>query len=116
MFFGTERTSDVTSVISKTHANTSTGTETLTLLWQLDEIQFLALLGPRDMAGQEGVHESLEIGAPPLREGVANLPVLVDAFAGELRADGGQSLIQPFLEPVQLLVVVVQVVAWSEEG
>lgn len=65
------------------------------------------------MAGEEGVHESLEIRSPPLREGVPNLPVLVDALSGELRPDRGEALVQARLEPLDLVVVVVEVVTWS---
>lgn len=60
----------------------------LTLPGQLDEVQLLAFLGPGDMSGDERIHESLEIRAPPLGKGISDLPLLIDALAGELRADG----------------------------
>lgn len=63
------------------------------------------------MARQERVHEGLEIGAPPLRKSVADLPGFVDTFAGELGADGGETLVQTLLESVDLFVLEVEVVA-----
>lgn len=65
------------------------------------------------MARQERVHERLEVRPPPLRQRVANLPVLVDALAGELRADGRQALVEARLEAGYFVVVVVEVVAGS---
>jgi hypothetical protein len=47
---------------------------------QLDKVQFLALLWTRYMRGDEWVHEGLEVGPPPLRKSIANLPLVVDAF------------------------------------
>lgn len=55
---------------------------------KLDEIKLLAFLGPGDVSGDEGIHKRLEVGSPPLRQSIANLPVVVDAFARELRANG----------------------------
>lgn len=65
------------------------------------------------MAGEEGVHESLEIRSPPLRERVANLPVIVDAFPGKLRPDRREALVQPRLETLDLVVFVAEVVTWA---
>lgn len=45
------------------------------------------------MSRQERVHKRLEIRPPPLRQRIANFPVLVDTFAGKLRADGGQAFV-----------------------
>lgn len=57
------------------------------------------------------VHECLEVGAPPLREGVANLPLVVDALAGELGADGSEALVETSLEALDFVGVGVEVVA-----
>lgn len=84
---------------------------------QLDEIQLLALLGPRHMRGDERVHERLEIRAPPLRQRVADLPLVVDALAGKLRADGRQALVEARLEALDLVVLGAQIVPRQlEEG
>jgi hypothetical protein len=63
------------------------------------------------MARQEWVHEGLEVGAPPLRKCVADIPVAIDSLAGELRSHGGQALVQALLESLNLIVLVVEVVA-----
>jgi hypothetical protein len=42
-------------------------TKGLTTPRQLYEIELLALLGPSNVGGYEGVHERLEVGPPPLR-------------------------------------------------
>lgn len=73
---------------------------------QLDKVQLLALLWPRDVRRDEGVHEGLKVGPPPLRERVADLPLVVDALACELRADGREALVQPRLEAFDLFDVV----------
>lgn len=78
---------------------------------QLDKVQLLALLGPRDVRGDEGVHERLEVGAPPLCQRVADLPLVVDALAGELRANRRQALVEPGLEALDLVIFRAQVVA-----
>lgn len=62
---------------------------------KLDEIELLALLRPRDVRRDKWVHEGLEIGSPPLRQCVADLPFIVDAFACELGADWREALVQP---------------------
>ncbi len=81
-----------------------------TAAWQLDEVQLLALLRPRDVRGDEGVHEGLEVGAPPLCQRVADLPFIVDSLACELRADGCEALVQTRLEAFDLIVLGAQVV------
>ena len=63
------------------------------------------------MRRDEWVHESLEIGTPPLRERVANLPLIVDAFAGELRAYGRKAFVQPRFEALDLLDIGSQIVS-----
>lgn len=113
MFFGTLRTSfGMLALICRSQGacvveRTATG--------ELDEVELLALLGPRNVRGDERVHEGLEIGAPPLGEGVADLPLVVNALARELRADGCKALIQPRFEAVDLFDVVRQVVAGAAD-
>lgn len=82
----------------------------LTLLRQLNEIQLLALLRPSHMSRQERVHERLKVRPPPLRQRVPDLPIFVHAFARELRADGCETLIEPFLEALDFVVLEVEVV------
>ena len=65
------------------------------------------------MRWDEGVHERLEVGPPPLRKRIANAPLVIDALARELRADGRQALVQPRLEALNLVVFGLQVVARS---
>jgi hypothetical protein len=65
------------------------------------------------MRGDEGIHESLEVGSPPLRKRIADLPLVVDALACELRADWRKALIQPRLEAFDLVVLGAEVIAWS---
>jgi hypothetical protein len=60
---------------------------------KLYEVELLALLRPRDVRRDEWVHESLEIGSPPLRQCVADLPLVVDTFACELGADWRKALV-----------------------
>jgi len=81
---------------------------------QLDKVELLALLRPGDVRGDEWVHEGLEVGPPPLRKRVADLPLIVDAFTRELRADRCQALIQPRLEALDLAVFGAEVVARSD--
>lgn len=115
MFLGTERTS-AKGGSARCHDQELGGEGSeRTAAGQLDEVQLLALLGASDVGGDEGVHEGLEVGAPPLGQGVANLPLVVDTLAGELRADGGQALIQAGLEAVDLVVLGAQVVAGQLE-
>lgn len=66
------------------------------------------------MSRKERVHEGLEIGPPPLRKCVANLPIVVNTFARELRAHWGEALIQSLLEALDFLVFVVQIIAGPE--
>lgn len=65
------------------------------------------------MRRDERIHEGLEVGAPPLREGVADLPLVVDTFARELRAYRRKALVQPRLEALDLLNVGCQVITGS---
>lgn len=95
IFLGTERTSTSTHVRHSSLGLTEIGGlgGTLTLLWQLNEIQFLTLLRPRHMSRKERIHESLEIRPPPLRERITDLPILVHALTRELRSDRSQTLV-----------------------
>jgi hypothetical protein len=85
----------------------------LTTARELDEVELLAFLWSRNMGGDEGVHESLKVRPPPLCQCVANLPLVVDAFACELGADRCKALVQPCLEALDLIVFSAQVVAGS---
>lgn len=129
MFFGTESTSkqDTTkydiSLFKHTQETNDISSKTAevckrkqrrgqhTLLGQLDEIQFLALLWTRHMSRQERVHERLKVGAPPLCQSVADVPILVDALAAELRAHRREALVQAGLESGNFVVILAEVVA-----
>jgi hypothetical protein len=80
---------------------------------KLNEVELLALFRPCDMRGDERVHERLKVRSPPLRQCVADLPLIVDALACELRADRRKALIQPRLEALDLVVFCAEVVAGS---
>jgi hypothetical protein len=82
---------------------------------KLDEVELLTLLWPGDVRGDEWVHECLEVGSPPLRKCVSNLPLIVDALACELRADWCKALVQPGLEAFDLVIFGAEVVAWSRK-
>jgi hypothetical protein len=77
----------------------------------LDEVQLLALLRPVDVRWDEGVHEGLEVGPPPLRQCVADYPLVIDTLARELCADWCEALVQPRLEAFDLVVFRAEVVA-----
>jgi hypothetical protein len=79
---------------------------------ELDEVDLLALLRPVDVRWDEGVHERLEVWPPPLRQRIANHPLIVDALACELCADWCEALVQPRLEAFDLVVFRTEVVAW----
>lgn len=80
---------------------------------KLDEVELLTLLRPSNMRRDERIHECFEVGPPPLRQCVANLPLIVDTLASELRADWCKPLIQPRLEALDLVVFGAEVVARS---
>lgn len=65
------------------------------------------------MSRQERVHERLEIRTPPLRECVADFPILVHSFSGKLRADRRETLVQSLLESFDLVIVMMKVIAWA---
>jgi hypothetical protein len=87
----------------------------LTFLWEANEIQLLALLGTGDMCRKEWVHEGLKVGSPPLRKSVADFPVIINTFAGELRSNWCKALIQPLLETFNFIVLVVQIITWAKD-
>lgn len=66
------------------------------------------------MRGHEGVHEGLEVGAPPLGKAVADVPV-AGGLAVSQAADRGQALVEPGLETNELVVVGLQVIAGQLE-
>ena len=69
------------------------------------------------MRRDERIHKRLEIGAPPLGQRVADLPLIVNALARKLRANGSKALVQTRLEALDLVVLGPQVVAGQlEEG
>lgn len=62
---------------------------------------------------EKGVHECLEVRPPPLRKCITNLPLIVDAFAGKLISYRCQTFVEAKLEPFDLIVFALEVVAWS---
>ena len=68
--------------------------EERTTFGQLDEIQLLALLGSRHMRRQKRIHEGFEIGPPPLRNGIRNVPLVIDALTRELGPRRCQALVE----------------------
>jgi len=65
------------------------------------------------MRRKEGIHEGFKVGSPPLRQCIANLPLIVDAFAGELAAYRGQSFVKTEFEAFDFVIVGLEIVAWS---
>ena len=65
------------------------------------------------MRRQKRIHERFEIRPPPLRQRVANLPLIVHTLARELRADRCEALVEAAFEALDFVVGGVQVVAWS---
>lgn len=63
------------------------------------------------MSWDEWVHEGLEVWPPPLRKAVANLPLVIHPFAGELSADRRKSLVQPSLKSLDLVVFSAEIIA-----
>jgi hypothetical protein len=80
---------------------------------KLDEVELLTLLRPGNMRRDERIHECFKVGPPPLRQRVANLPLVVYTLASELCADWCKALIQPRLEALDLVVFGAEVVARS---
>lgn len=88
----------------------------LTRLGQLDDVELLALLGAGDVGGDEGVHEGLEVGAPPLGQAVADLPVALGLAVAQA-ADGREAVVEAVLEALDLVVLGLEVVPGQlEEG
>lgn len=114
MFLGTERTSIKIGHVSNVNRKDLIVGVELTLLWEANEVQLLALLGARDMPRKERVHKSLKVRSPPLRKCVADFPVIVNTFAGELRSHRCEALIQSFLETFNFIVLVVQIITGPE--
>ena len=82
----------------------------------MNQIQLLTLLRPRDVRGQERVHERLEVRPPPLRQRIAHLPLVVDGLAAELGPDGREAFVETRLESGDLFVLRKEVIAWSVRG
>ena len=62
------------------------------------------------MRRYERVHESLKVGTPPLRQCVANYPLIIDTLSCELRADWCKALVQPGLKALDFVVLSAKVV------
>lgn len=77
----------------------------------MDEVKLLAFLGPGNVGRNEGVHESLKVGTPPLRQCVSNYPFVVDALSCELCSDRCKALVQPRLETLDLVIFSAEVIA-----
>lgn len=58
------------------------------------------------MGRDEGIHESLKVGSPPLGKSFANLPFAFVAVVGELIARGSESFVQADLEALNLVGIV----------
>lgn len=92
MFFGTLRTSAGATGQQAARASDWIGQGRLTRLGQLNDVEFLALLGTGAVGGDERVHEGLKVGAPPLGEAVADIPVPLGLAVAQA-ADGSQTLV-----------------------
>lgn len=68
------------------------------------------------MRGDEWVHEGLEVGSPPLRKRITDLPLVVHTLARELAANRSEALVQARFEPFKLAFVVVEVVSRAVRG
>ena len=68
------------------------------------------------MGGDEGVHEGLEVGSPPLSQAIADLPVTSFLALAE-STHRGQALVQACFEAIKLVLFGLQVIAREfEEG
>ncbi len=67
------------------------------------------------MGWQKGVHERFEVGPPPLRKSVANLPFIIHAVAGELVTGRCESFVEALLKAGDLIVGCLEVVPWPVE-
>lgn len=59
------------------------------------------------------IHKRLEIRPPPLGQGIADNPVVVDRFAAELGSAGGEAFVQARFEAGDFVVFGAEVVAGS---
>lgn len=68
------------------------------------------------MCRHKGVHESLEVGAPPLSEAVADLPIGLFLALAQA-AHGREPLVQALLESFDLVVLGLEIISGElEEG
>lgn len=74
----------------------------------MDEVEFLRFLWSSDVRREVRVHESFEVGTPPLGEGFADVPVGVCLRKG---AGGSEALVETVLEAFYFIDVVGEVVA-----
>lgn len=65
------------------------------------------------MGRQERVHECFEIGSPPLRQCVADLPFIVHPFSRELGAHRRQPFIEAQFEAFYFIIFGLEIIAWS---
>lgn len=68
------------------------------------------------MCRDEGVHESLEIRAPPLRKSICNFPISIHAISRKLLSARRETFVQSRLEAFDLVVIVMKVVARSAKA
>jgi hypothetical protein len=66
------------------------------------------------MCGDEGIHEGLEVGSPPLSKCIANLPLIVYTLARELGPHWRKALVQPRLESLDFVVLGAEIVTRSD--
>ena len=78
----------------------------------MNQVELLALFGTGDVSRYEGIHEGLEVGTPPLSEGVGNLPVAVGSIVC-LCVCWAEPLVHAFLEARNLFVFSTEIVAWA---
>ena len=63
------------------------------------------------MRWDKRIHECLKVGPPPLSESIANLPFIINTLTGKLAADRSKAFVQTRLKPLQLALVVMEVIA-----
>jgi hypothetical protein len=66
------------------------------------------------MGREKRVHECFKVWPPPLSQGVADLPLIVDTFARELGADWRKPLVQACLETLGFVIFGEEVVSRSK--
>ena len=67
------------------------------------------------MCRVEWIHERLEIGSPPLRDRVCDLPLIIDTLTRKLSPRRRQALIEARFETFDLVFIGVEVIPWSGE-